>query len=277
MVYKTILALCDASDASASRLAFARRLACSNDAQLIALYLPPLFNPPMTLGESFDMASRLRRHDENAKAGVEKGKALFDEAVRGPGPTSEWLVGSWSTASDPVAKGADLVVMGQEERGRSDGPLPRALPEAMIMGSGRPVMVVPLASKTPARLAKAVVCWDGTREAALAASLTLPLFKTAETVDVLVVRPRLNSAGDQLNSRPVPMAWLGRHGIAARLQDKPSQSDDVGKEILAYPSDVDADLIVMGGYGHSRLRQALLGGVSRTVVEESPVPVVMAH
>ena len=73
------------------------------------------------------------------------------------------------------------------------------------------------------------------------------------------------------------MAWLGRHGIAARLQDKPSQSDDVGKEILVYVSDADSDLIVMGGYGHSRLRQALLGGVSRTVVEESPVQVVMAH
>ena len=225
------------------------------------------------------MAGRVRRHDENAKAGIEKGKALFDEAVRGPGPTSEWLVGSWSTASDPVelAKGADLVVMGQEERERSDGPLPRALPEAMIVGSGRPVMVMPLASKTPASLAKAVVCWDGTREAALAASLALPLLKSAQTVDVLVVKPRLKSAGDQLDSRPVPMAWLGRHGIAAQLQGRPSQSDDVGKEILAYASDVDADLIVMGGYGHSRLRQALLGGVSRTVVEESPVPVVMAH
>ena len=117
MVYKTILALCDASDASASRLEFARRLACSSDAHLIALYISPLFNPPMTLGESFDMASRVRRHDENAKAGIEKGKVLFDAVVQGPGPTSEWLVGSWSTASDPVelAKGADLVVMGQEE------------------------------------------------------------------------------------------------------------------------------------------------------------------
>ena len=254
MVYKTILALCDASDASASRLAFARRLACSSDAHLIALHLPPLFSSPMTLGETFDMASRVRRHDDNAKLGIEKGKALFDAVVRGSGPTSEWLVGSWSTASDPVelAKGADLVVMGQEERDRSDGQLPRALPEAVIMGSGRPVMIVPPASKTPARLAKAVVCWDGTREAALAASLALPLLKASEAVDILVVKPRLTSAGDQLNSRPVPMAWLGRHGIAARLQDRPSQSDDVGKEIVAYASDVDADRIVMGGDGHSR-------------------------
>lgn len=275
MVYKTILALCDASDASASRLEFARRLACSSDAHLIALYLSPLFNPPMTLGESFDMASRVRRHDENAKAGIEKGKVLFDAVVQGPGPTSEWLVGSWSTASDPVelAKGADLVVMGQEERERSD----RALPEAVIMGSGRPVMVLPLALKTPARLAKAVVCWDGTREAALAANLALPLLKSAETVDVLVVKPRLKTAGDQFNSRPSPMAWLGRHGVLVRLRDRPSQSDDVGKEIIAYASEVNADLIVMGGYGHSPLRQALLGGVSRTVVEESPIPVVMAH
>ena len=73
------------------------------------------------------------------------------------------------------------------------------------------------------------------------------------------------------------MAWLGRQGIAARLQDRPSQSDDVGREILAYASEAAADLIVMGGYGRSRLRQALLGGVSRTIVEETPVPVVMAH
>lgn len=156
MVYKTILALCDASDASASRLAFARRLACSSDADLIALHLPPLFDPPTTLGETFDVASRVRGHDDNAKVGIEKGKALFDAVVRGPGPTSEWLVGSWPTASDPVelAKGADLVVMEQEERERSDGHLPRALPEAVIMGGRRPVMIVPPASKTPTRLAK---------------------------------------------------------------------------------------------------------------------------
>jgi nucleotide-binding universal stress UspA family protein len=279
MDYKTILVLCDASDASASRMAFARQLACNSDAHLIALQLPPLFTSPMTLGESFDMANRVRCHDENVKAGVEKGKALFDAVVQGPGPTSEWLVGDWSTAADPVelAKSADLVVMGQEERERSDSHLPRALPEAVIMGSGRPVMVVPLASKTPARLAKAVVCWDGTREAALAASLALPLLKAAETVDVLVVKPRLKSAGDQSNSRLVPLAWLGRHGVVVRVQERLSQSDDVGKEIVAYASEVNADLIVMGGYGHSRLRQALLGGVSRTVTEESPVPVVMAH
>jgi nucleotide-binding universal stress UspA family protein len=279
MAYKTILVLCDASDASASRLAFARRLACSGDAHLIALHLPPLFNPPMTLGESFDLASRVRRHDENAKVGIEKGKALFDAVVREPGPTSEWLVGSWSTASDPVdlAKGADLVVMGQEEKERSDGHLPRALPEVMIMGSGRPVLVVPLAPNTPTRLAKAVVCWDGTREAALAASLALPLLKAAQTVDVLVVNQGLRSSGTQLSSTAVPMAWLGRQGIAARLQDRPSQSDDAGREILAYASEAAADLIVMGGYGRSRLRQALLGGVSRTIVEETPVPVVMAH
>jgi nucleotide-binding universal stress UspA family protein len=238
-----------------------------------------LFNPPLTLGESFDLASRVRRHDENAKVGIEKGRALFDAVVREPGPTSEWLVGSWSTANDPVelAKGADLVVMGQEEKERSDGHLPRALPEVMIMGSGRPVMVVPLAPKTPTRLVKAVVCWDGTREAALATSLALPLLKAAQTVDVLVINQGLGSSGTQLSSRAVPMAWLGRQGIAARLQDRPSQSDDVGREILAYSSEAAADLIVMGGYGRSRLRQALLGGVSRTIVEEAPVPVVMAH
>jgi len=279
MAYKTILVLCEAGDATAPRLALAWRLACSSEAHLIGLHLPPLFNPPMTLGASFDMAGQRRRHDENAKSGIEKGRALFDAVVQGPGPTSEWLVGTWSAANDPVelAKGADLVVMGQEERGRSDNQLPRALPEAMIMGSGRPVMVVPLAWKTPARLARAVVCWDGTREAALAASQAIPLLKAAEAVDVLVVRPRLTTVGDQLSNRPVPMAWLSRHGVTARLQDRPSRSDDAGKDIVAYASEVEADLIVMGGYGHSPLRQALLGGVSRTVVEETLVPVVMAH
>lgn len=279
MVYKTILALCDASDASASRLAYAWRLACSNDAHLIALHLPPLFSAPMTLGASLDMASHVRRHDENVKAGIEKGRALFDSVVQGRGSTSEWLIGTWSTGNDPVelAKGADLVVMGQEERGRSDNQLPRALPEAMIMGSGRPVMVVPLESKSPATLARAVVCWDGTREAALAASQALPLLKVTGTVDVLVVKVRLKISGDQLSSRPAPMAWFERHGITARLRDHPSRSDDVAKDIIAYTSEVNADLIVMGGYGHSPLRQALLGGVSRTVVEEAPVPVVMAH
>ena len=169
----------------------------------------------MTLGESFDLATRVRRHDENAKVGIEKGKVLFDAVVREPGPTSEWLVGSWSTASDPVelAKGADLVVMGQEEEERSDGHLPRALPEAVIMGSGRPVMVVPLALKTPTRLAKAVVCWDGTREAALAASLALPLLKAAQTVDVLVVKQGLRTAGRSIRQQGSSdgVAWTPWH------------------------------------------------------------------
>lgn len=91
------------------------------------------------------MASRVHRHDENVKAGIEKGKLLFDAAVRALGPTSEWLVGYWPTAADPVelSKSADLVVMGQKERERSDGLLPRPRPEAVIMGSGRPGQPLP--------------------------------------------------------------------------------------------------------------------------------------
>lgn len=276
MAYKTILVLCDASEAAASRLAYAWRLACSSKAHLIALHLPPLFNAPTTLVGSLDMARQVRRHDEDVKSGIEKGRAMFGSVVQGSGPTSEWLSGSWSTKDDPIelARAADLVVMGQEA---SDSQLPRALPEAMIMGSGRPVMVVPLTSNTLTNPARALVCWDGTREAVLAASQALPLLQAVQSVDVLMIKPRGKAVVDQLGSRAVPMAWFVPHGVAARLKNQPCRSDDVGKDIIAYASDSGADLTVMGGYGHSPLRQALLGGVSRTVVEEAAVPVVMAH
>ncbi len=280
MAYKTILVLCDASDAAATRLAFAYDLARKSGAHLIAQYVPPAFVSPMTLVASLDIAGHYRRHEEEARHAIEKTRAFFfDRIVDDSGTTSEWHASPWSPVQDALKLSmcSDLVVLGQEEADPTPPSLPRALPESLIICSGRPVMVVPLASRTPAKLQRAVICWDGGREAALATSQALPLLKAAEDVHVLMVHPGQNSVDDPLNADADPVPWLGRHGVTAKSQCRLLLSGDLGKEILCYALDVEADFIVMGGYGHSRLRQAVLGGTSRTVLEEMSVPVVMAH
>jgi nucleotide-binding universal stress UspA family protein len=122
-----------------------------------------------------------------------------------------------------------------------------------------------------------LVCWNASREAARAAADSLPLLKAAEKVIVLAVDPATPHAGHGPEPRADVAAWLSRHGVKVTVQRDVAPDSDVGGVILSRAADHGADLIVMGIYGHSRLREMVLGGASRTLLHSMTVPVFMAH
>jgi nucleotide-binding universal stress UspA family protein len=181
-----------------------------------------------------------------------------------------------------AGRAADLVLLGQA------GPHARAglaeLPAHVISGCGRPVLMMPAAGPAAAVGRRILVSWDGGREAARALQQALPLLKGAEQVLVAVfeVASAEHAVADALAADPRP--WLARHGVKATLavhaiehQRRLNRRHEVGERLLSLASDVGADLLVMGAYGHSRFRESLLGGVTRTVLEAMTLPVFMAH
>jgi nucleotide-binding universal stress UspA family protein len=174
------------------------------------------------------------------------------------------------------ARQADLTLIGQaglESSGADDA----LLAEAAFMDTGRPALVVPAdgAGKLPPR--RAIVAWDGSREAARAAGDAVPLLQAAEDVVVLVVDP--NRAGARFSDQPGTglARYLTRHGIEARLKPVRSDGHGIASVILDQVREESADLLVMGGYGHSRFREFVLGGMTRSMLGSMTVPVLMSH
>lgn len=149
--------------------------------------------------------------------------------------------------------------------------------EASLFESGRPLIVVPYIQKEGLKLDHVVCCWDGSRAAARAINDGLPLLVKASTVDLLIV---LNEKTENQNNviRGAEMAkHLVRHDVKVQIVTIPAADIDVANAILSYIADVSGTLIVMGGYGHARLREVILGGVTRDMLKSMTVPVFMSH
>jgi nucleotide-binding universal stress UspA family protein len=147
--------------------------------------------------------------------------------------------------------------------------------EALLFESGRPVIMVPYIQTQPLKLDRVMVCWDGGRAAARAIADSLPLLQKAKQVDIVIV------AGKRDDNKEIPGADLGqhlaRHGLKVDVKRLASPDIDINSTLLSYAADSSTDMIVMGGYGHSRLREFVLGGVTRAILSSMTVPVLMSH
>jgi len=147
--------------------------------------------------------------------------------------------------------------------------------EAALFQSGRPVVVVPYIQKSGLTLNRVLVCWDGGRQAARAIADALPFLHRAKTIEVVIV------VTEPLKSGELPDAdiarHLARHELNVDLKRIVTEGTDVANTILSYAADVSADFIVMGGYGHSRLREFILGGVTRELLSSMTIPTLMSH
>ena len=143
-----------------------------------------------------------------------------------------------------------------------------------LFGSGRPAFVLPSGFAEPARLTKAMVCWDGGAPAAKALAESLPLLARAEKVEVVCVKDEGKSAGRPSGAEI--LRHLERHGVAGALCELPA-TDDEGGALLSHADESGADFIVMGGYGHWRLRELIFGGTTQSVLARSKLPLFMAH
>jgi nucleotide-binding universal stress UspA family protein len=186
------------------------------------------------------------------------------------------LDGTLSGSADTFARLArrfDLAVVGQAERGKAAAE--DLVIEGALFGSGRPVLIVPYIQKNGMKLDRVVVCWDGGRQAARAIGDALPFLARAKKVDIVIVASEPGK-GDEMTGALIGR-HLARHEIDNEIKRITTKDIDVASAILSHAADVSADLLVMGGYGHSRLREFILGGVTSTVLKAMTVPALMSH
>jgi nucleotide-binding universal stress UspA family protein len=219
------------------------------------------------------MDSQRVENEKRAKAAM----AAFDEAARRAAVSAQSRMLDVPVASAPevfakVARRFDLAIMGQPE---PDTPaLERLLVEAALFDSGRPVLIVPYIQRKGLTLDRVIV-WDGSRSAARAVADAMPLLVRAKATEVLTV------ASEPAKSDEMPGAdiahHLARHGLKVEVDSIVSVETDVASTILSHAADISADVLVMGGYGHSRLREFVLGGVTRGILGSMTVPTLMSH
>ena len=229
------------------------------------------YNP----GGMKDVIDALRRDNEAAaKAALDRFAALAARA--GVSAESRILSANFDNAGDQFSRTArrfDLAIVGQTE---TDGDaVETIISESTLFGSGRPMIVVPYIQKTPFKLDRVMVCWDGSRPAARAIADAMPLLERAGKIEVVMIT---NERGkhDEIEGADVGQ-HLARHELKVEVNRITRDNLDVANVLLSHCANSDANFIVMGGYGHSRLREFVLGGVTRTVLHSMTVPALMSH
>ncbi len=208
---------------------------------------------------------------------AELAEQRFREQLSAQGLAGDWLLidGAGTDAVIEFAKSADLAVLGQYERSGATRNTLR--PEEVALASGRPVLILPYAGSFPTVGERALVAWDGTREASRALHDALPLIAEAENVTVVSVVGAENERERTQTSLDRVVRHLERHDIPARAETIVRGELGVSDILLSRASDLAADLIVAGAYHHSPYREALFGGVTRDLLDHMTVPVLMAH
>ncbi len=273
MTYKTILVHCDANPKVGHRLGVAVALAQQHGAHLIGVHVrPPLMTPVFSDG-SVPSEALFTAYETASKANEAQSSAAFGAAIKSAKLSTEWRVVE-GLAEEMLAnqsRYADLLVLGQTDPDDAAS----LEPESVVLSSGRPALMVPHVGVTGEIGRTVMLCWNASRESARAATDALPILRQAKTVMVLTIEASSEAGSDAGGADAA--AWLARHGVKATVQRDVAPDVDVGDVILSRAADRSVDLVVMGLYGHSRLREMVLGGASRTLLRSMTVPVLMAH
>jgi nucleotide-binding universal stress UspA family protein len=179
-------------------------------------------------------------------------------------------------AADAVlsrARFADLAVLAQPGPEDSGAATDFDSPAEIVMGAGRPVLMVPYAGTFVDAGKRVIAAWNGTRESARALADALPFLVGASEVTVLSVNPDRDDAAMESDLK----RWLGVHGIKGKTRIAHTKDLEVGDVLLSAAADLSADLIVMGAYGRSRLRELILGGATHSIFRHMTAPVLMSH
>lgn len=254
--------------------AYAISLAAAFEAHVtgIALAYEPDIMPDLS-GQGARRFLRLREENEDsasaAAAQFEKKAADAGVAVVARAVTS--TVSGGYDVFGRIARRFDLAVIGQDDPDQAVSEA--SIVEGALFESGRPLIVVPYIHKGEVKLDRAMACWDGSRPAARALSDAMPLLSRAGRVDVVIVE---QTKSDEMPGADVAQ-HLARHGLKVTVQRIARGDLDVKDALLNYAADSAADLVVMGGYGHSRMREFVLGGVTRGMLGSMTVPTLMSH
>jgi nucleotide-binding universal stress UspA family protein len=267
MSYKTILVYADPTPGSRSRLEAAASIALQFEGTILGVaaamlrpFTDPYGNPVISAMIAPEMEDRERR----VAAELAEAEAAFAAWAAAANATGEWR-------AEPTFA-VDLIIAGPTPADDTSDFRPADI-GALLLRSGRPVLSVsPQAAWRGGE--RILIGWKDTRETRRAVADALPLLQAAGAVTLLeIVEP--GSRSD--NSLEAAAAYLGRHGVTVEGRSEPQRDGSVEAQLFRAAADGDVDLIVAGGYGHSRLGEWVFGGVTRAMVQDSPVPVLLAH
>jgi nucleotide-binding universal stress UspA family protein len=255
---------------------YAISLAAAFNAHLTGIIF--LYGPTMPVSRAGNVPPELEVIERHNEAAVKAVRESFTAASTRTGVKAESLTVSASLVSagdqfGQIARRFDLAVVGQAEP--ETKMVEENIIEAALFDSGGPVIIVPYIQRAPLRLDHIMVCWDGSRVAARAIRDAIPFLRRAGRIEVVNVT---NERGkqDQIECADLG-AHLARHGLNVEIKRMPLGDVDVAAVLLSHAADEDVDFIVMGGYGHSRLREFVLGGVTRSMLRTMTAPVLMSH
>jgi len=284
MGFKDILVAADGAASARGRIEVAAGLAQRFDAHLVGLHTVLTAGSMRDRGY-FDVFDRsildplYHEFGETMRSEAERARQLFEETASRFGVSAEWRLTSGYPTDSAALHGryADLIVLGQLDPDDRQAPLFRPQPEEVALAVGRPILVVPYAGTWNTIGRRVLIGWDASREATRAINDAMPLLSAAESVTVLAIDPESNPVrhGDMPGADIA--LHLARHGVKATIESTVSAGIGIGNALLSRASDLSADLLVIGAYGHSRLRELVLGGATRTVIASMTLPVLMSH
>jgi len=278
MAIKDLLVHVDDSKACARRLHAAVQMARTHQAHLTGLYvIPPVENFLMHSVEPLS-ASYRERMQKPLLERRDAARKMFDAATDDEEIVAEWrdTEGGLTRSLNTSARYADLVIIGQHD---ADDPADQTegLAGRLVLGSGRPCLVIPYIGTQETLGKHVLVAWNAGREAVRVVNDAIPILQAAESVSVLAVNPPSGKRGEG----PIPSAdichHLARHGVHAEAASGMVEDIDIGSFLLSHAADRGVDMIVMGAYGHSRLSEMMLGGVTKSMLQHMTVPVFMSH
>jgi nucleotide-binding universal stress UspA family protein len=276
MAYKTILTVTGIGQGDRD-LKIAAELCAEVEAHLSVLVLA-LATPTIMTDVAMDTYVWTQMHQPDAERLRERAAAVtkfLAEAALSGDVTSDYPDTAW--ADETVgrrARYADLVVLGPELLASE---LRSKVVEGALFCSGKPVLLVPENAHPTLRPKHVLVAWDSGFEASRALRESLDLLETADDVHVVMVEPQAGQPGQGAEPGADVAAYLARHGAKVTVDRLPGSGHSIAEVLSRHAMDMAADLIVMGAYGHSRMRERIFGGVTKSILDKPPQPVLMAR
>ncbi len=281
MSISTILVSLNAQDRAEEVLRIACELARKHEAHLIGMYVVPDVKP-VAMFEAYlatDFFDEQQKHFN--KCGDEM-RRLFKKETSKHSFTAEWVqvqAINQILADDVIANSgqADLIVINQTDMWTTSLDPEHDFTDRLIMASGRPVLIIPNSGEFKTIGKRVIIGWKATREAVRAVHDALPILVKSEKVTLVTIDTQVASYSEEISSTHQMVEMLRRHGVKAEEQALIISDIPAEEALLNEAATLGADLIVVGAYGHSRLRELLLGGVTRFLLNHMTVPVLMSH
>lgn len=277
MTWSSLIVYVDDEPDNTQRIEQACDLAKAHGAHLIGVSACAPETPVAdAYGAGILMGEVLTAQHERAESALKGAEQRFRDLATRAGVSCEWRadVGDPTSLLVKHARAADVLIVGRDSANASGWRAP--IPSDLAMRAGRSILIVPPNPARPVARAPVLLAWTDSRESRLGAVAAIPLLREAESVRVLELCDPEDVDGARLRTADVA-AWLRRHGVNAEPDARAYDDRASGRRLLDCAAEMKAGAIVSGAWGHARMRQWIFGGVTQTLITESPVALLLAH